>query len=116
MTIAGKDRIALEKLLRLAREDSADLSEDLADVAAARAAAALSLSRMEEAGAAEAPARRRRLAATLATLEKAERQVREKLEAAGALVIRLEALMARAGEAPKAAETPAFSSRTARAL
>ncbi|PQA89095.1 hypothetical protein [Hyphococcus luteus] len=118
MIIAEKDRIALEKLLRLAREEGAVLSEDLADIAAARTAAEISLRRLDEAGPGgeHGPARRRRLAVTLATLDRAEAEIREKLETASALAIRFEALMARDAQPRKGVQKQTSGQGAARAV
>ena len=92
-----KARLALDKLVRLAREDCADLREDLADIASARLATEASLGRLDggEAGAARDWMRRQSLAASLATLEDAEAAARDKLETTTSLIIRLEADLAR---------------------
>lgn len=98
MMITENNRVGLSRLLLLAREERMTLCEDLSDVAEARRAAELSLARLENLIDGESGgrnfARRRRLAAMLATLEQAEADARGKLEAAAGLATRLEALIA----------------------
>lgn len=95
MIVTEKAQAALTTLLKLAREERASIIEDLADVAAAKRSAEAALVTLEQAFGPHGErdlARKRRLARALASLEEAEREAREKLDAAAGLASRLEAL------------------------
>jgi len=113
MIVTDKTRAAISALLKIAREERAALTEDLADIARARAAAETSLKALApESGPINcegALARRRKLAVMLMTFEQAEEDAQEKLEEANLASARLEAVIARTlnagGEAGPAARS-----------
>ena len=114
--ITEKTQAALSVLLKLAREERAALTEDLADVAIAKRSAEAALVTLAQSYGPQGErdlARKRRLARALAALDDAEQEAREKLEAAAGLASRLEALTFSPRRAPAGPEYPVSAARLA---
>lgn len=107
MISIGPERNALNTLLKIAREEHAVLREDLADLAAARKAAELSLEQLRNGAGPQAGEqallRRRRIEVMLATYEQAETEAREKISTAVERTHWLEGLLGQASSGNSAA-------------